>query len=332
MPDVRLAVGAEGVVPELVLQRRLEGHGIGLVLRHRGREQRPIDVRVDGLHAGDPAPHLVAGGPNRVGQGADVVQVLHSRAVRPVLEKADREDPSGKDEVTEVVEVVEEGRDRLHGGAAVHGQHLRRVPGVGDPVGAHAPVRPGLVGDPVRDLSVVGDLVLGEFEAADPERGPASPPVHEDERVSGAVPALRLGEVRGLLEGDADLAPSAPVAGRPHHGREPVPRLDAVGQPHVDGDTHAVAHGDVKRLVAREHAHGALARAIVGGGGGTVPAGEISERNRHRQRCYRGEAPPRPHHAIAWPSRRGSDPPARAPVSASRYTPCTPPRLPGSTR
>ena len=127
MSHVRVVVAAERVVAELVLQGRAEGHRVGLVFGHGGREEGTVVVSVHGFHTGDPGLHLVAVRTRRPGEPADVVEILHARAVRPALQEADGEHPTREDQVAEVVEVVEERGDGLHRRVTVDRQHLGRV-------------------------------------------------------------------------------------------------------------------------------------------------------------------------------------------------------------
>ena len=276
MPDVGLVVAAEGVVAELVLERRPEGHRVGFVLGHRRGDEGAVRVGVDRLHARDLAPKLVALRAAHPGKPADVVQVLHARAVRPALQEADGEHAAREDQMPEVVEVVEERRDRLHGRVPVDRQHLRGIARVRHAVGADPAVRPRLRHDPVDDFPVVAPFVLGELEAADAERGPAPARVDEHQRVSRPVPALGLVEVGVALGRRVDESAGPPVAGRPDHGGQARARLDPLRQPDIDRNPHAVPHGDVEGLVALKRA-GRADRPRPGGGGVTAGHGECEE-------------------------------------------------------
>ena len=226
------------------------------MLGHRRREQGAVQVRVHGFDARHlAATQLIALGAVHAREPADVVQVLHARAVRPALQESDGEHAARKDQVAEVVEVVEERRDRPDRRVPVDREHLRGVARVRHPVGTDPSVRPGLRHDPVDDLPVVTHFVLGEFEAPDAEGGPAPARVDKNQRVPCPVPALGFVEVGRAFERDIDQPARPPVARGPDHRGETRARLDPFRKPDIDGDPHVVAHGDVERLVALEGAY-----------------------------------------------------------------------------
>ena len=286
MPDVRLVVAAEGIVAKLVFERRPEGHRVGFVLGHRRGDEGAVRVcvhRFDARHL--VAPQLVALRARDARKPADVVQVLHARAVRPALQEADREHAAREDQVAEVVEVVEERRDRLHRRVPVDRQHLRGIARVRHAVGPDPAIRPRLRHDPVGDFPVVKHLVLGELEAPDAERGPAPARVDENQRVPCPVPALGFVEVGVALGRRVDESAGTPVACCPNHGGETRARVDPLRQPYIDRDPHAVAHGDVQRLVALERA-GRAHRPRPGGRRIAAGRGECEGGRGHSQRTH----------------------------------------------
>ena len=149
-------------------------------------------------------------------------------------------DAAGEQQVFIEVEVREAGRHRDQRRMAVDLGELAGVAAVGDARAEQPPVRPGLGNDPVEDLGVVAHLLAALAPGAASERRAGSADIDGDdgEAVAGEFQGLAG---RGRAHGGRG---GAAVAGEVDHGRA-ADRLETGRAEHLDGQAHAVAHGDV---------------------------------------------------------------------------------------
>jgi hypothetical protein len=189
---------------------------------------------------------------------------------------------------------VEDGVARSRGpdgGVTACHQSLGRPPVVGDALGPHPSVRPGLRHDPVDDLRRVPHLRQGPGVAARSKGGPRPADVGAHDGVAAAHEVLGgVGGFGKFREGPAEHH-RAPVAALAEKGGKPLALPEPGGQEDVDGDSGAVAHLEIPgapldsgvarraRLVASPLGGRCVARLGIG-----LPAGKAQQRRRREQR------------------------------------------------